>query len=108
MPEQSRAHLTFEESVILRRLLVDHAGATSRHIHPAFGCHHGQLRLHCLRRATPGEPRRNCQPLPPHGEPQDERPKFYYLRARFYDPATDCFTQPNPLGHAEGDNLYKM
>ena len=36
------------------------------------------------------------------GEAQDERTKFYYLRARHYDPATGRFTQPDPLGYAGG------
>jgi RHS repeat-associated protein len=36
----------------------------------------------------------------------DEETGFYYYRARMYDPAMGRFLQRDPLGYAEGPNLY--
>lgn len=48
-------------------------------------------------------------PLPSYGwtgREYDGETGFYYLRARYYDPVEDRFTQADPIGYRGGDNLY--
>jgi RHS repeat-associated protein len=41
-----------------------------------------------------------------HGQVFDYETGLVYCRARFYDPSTGLFLQPDPAGLAEGANLY--
>lgn len=40
------------------------------------------------------------------GREFDPETGFYYVRARYYDPATQRFTQEDPIGFAGGSNVY--
>jgi RHS repeat-associated protein len=40
------------------------------------------------------------------GREWDAETGFYYLRARYYDPAIQRFTQEDPIGFAGGSNLF--
>ncbi|MGE5291210.1 MAG: RHS repeat-associated core domain-containing protein [Micromonosporaceae bacterium] len=40
------------------------------------------------------------------GREYDVETGFYYLRARYYDPASQRFVQEDPVGYAGGANLY--
>ncbi len=40
------------------------------------------------------------------GQELDEETGFYYVRARYYDPGSQRFTQEDPIGYAGGSNVY--
>lgn len=42
------------------------------------------------------------------GQRFDDETGLYYMKARYYDPKTGRFLQPDPIGYGDGLNLYKF